>query len=276
LVYGIGAQARRRIAAALAAWACAFAAAGQDGTVAAPFITTPEEVVERMLRLAGTGPADTVLDLGSGDGRIVIAAAKTFGARGIGVDIDARLVALSRANARKAGVAERTVFEERDALKTDLSRASVVTVYLLPFLIDQLQPKFLDEMKPGARIVTHAFGMKGWTPDRSETVRVTKPQSSDASRGETSEIHMWVVPAQARGDWQARGWRLSIHQNFQQIEVEGETGGRPLEVRKARLAGADLEFSGDGFAFRGRVDGQRLSGELTRGGTAVPLVFTKR
>ena len=242
----------------------------------APFITTPEEVVERMLRLAGTGPADTVLDLGSGDGRIVIAAAKTFGARGVGVDIDAKLVALSRENARKAGVADRTLFEERDALKTDLTRASVVTVYLLPFLIDQLQPRFLDELRPGARIVTHAFGMKGWRPDRSEIVRVVKRQSSEASQGETSEIHLWIVPAQARGDWQAAGWKLSIHQNFQEIEVDGESGGRPLAVRKAKLEGATLEFSGEGYSFRGRVEGKRIAGELTRGGATVPITFTKR
>ena len=101
-------------------------------------VTTPDEVVERMLRLAATGPEAVVIDLGSGDGRIVIAAAKRFGARGMGVEIDPKLVDLSRANARREGVAERTEFVVRDALKTDLSKASVVTVYLLPFLIDQL------------------------------------------------------------------------------------------------------------------------------------------
>jgi len=264
---------------------CFFVAAGlllvsgaraQESAVAPPFVTTPPEVVERMLRLAGTGAADTVMDLGSGDGRIVITAAKVFGARGIGVEIDPKLVAVSRANARAAGVAERAVFEEGDVLKTNLARASVVTVYLLPFLIDQLQPKFLDELKPGARIVTHAFGMKGWIPDRSESVRVTKPQASDSSRGEASEIHLWIVPAQVRGDWQAKGWRLQIHQNFQQVEVEGDAGGQPLAVKKARLEGTSIEFSGEGYAFRGRVEGNRMAGELTRGGAAAPLAFTRR
>lgn len=226
-----------------------------------------------MLRLAGTGPQDTVLDLGSGDGRIVIAAAKKFGARGIGVDIDAKLVELSRANAQRDGVAERTVFEVRDALKTDLSRASVVTVYLLPFLIDQLQPKFLDELRPGARIVTHAFGMKGWKPDRSEKVRLAKRHES---QGDESEIHLWVVPAQARGAWQARDWRIRIHQNFQEVEVEAEAAGRPLTVKTARLAGEALEFSGEGFQYRGRVAADRITGELVRGGAAMPLVFSRR
>lgn len=238
-----------------------------------PFVTTPDEVVECMLRLAATGPEDTVIDLGSGDGRIVIAAAKRFGARGIGVDIDPKLVELSRANAQREGVAERTEFILRDALKTDLSKASVVTVYLLPFLMDQLQPRFLDQLRPGARIVTHAFGMKGWLPDRSETVRLIKPQPS---HGDSSQIHLWIVPAQARGEWQARDWKLSIRQNFQQVEVEGEAGGRRLEVRKAKLEGTVIEFSGEGFEYRGRVGTDRIVGELVRGGSASPLGFTRR
>lgn len=142
-----------------------------------------------MLRLAGTGPSDVVMDLGSGDGRIVIAAARTFGARGIGIEIDARLVAQSRDLARRASVAERTEFLLEDIRKADLSKASVVTIYLLPFLIDQLQPRFLDELRPGTRIVTHAFGMVGWAPDRRETVRVTRPGSETraaASRARSS------------------------------------------------------------------------------------------
>jgi len=264
---------RCRLAAALAACLLVLGARAQEPAANAPFITTPDEVVQRMLRLAGTGPADTVMDLGSGDGRIVIAAAKNFGARGIGIEIDAKLVELSRANARRAGVAERVQFEEQDALRADLSRASVVTVYLLPFLIDQLQPRFLDELKPGARVVTHAFGMKGWRPDRSESVRLARRHDS---QGDTSEIHLWIVPAQARGDWQAPGWRLSIAQNFQQIEVEGEAAGRPLAVNQAILQGTSIAFSGKDFQFSGRVDGERISGQFVRAGAASPLVFTRR
>jgi SAM-dependent methyltransferase len=251
----------------------AFGARAQEPPVNPPFITTPQDVVDRMLRLAGTGPQDTVMDLGSGDGRIVIAAARDFGARGIGVEINPKLVALSRDNARKAGVAGRTLFEEQDVLKTDLARASVITVYLLPFLIDQLQPRFLDELKPGTRIVTHAFGMKGWNPDRSESVKLAKPQPS---QGATSDIHLWIVPAQARGEWQAPGWRLTIHQNFQQVEVECRMGGQALSVSKARLEGTSLAFSGEGFSFRGQVEARRIAGELTRGGETAPLIFTKR
>ena len=150
----------------------AASSAAAQGAKARPlFVPTPEEVVERMLRIAGTGPRDFVMDLGSGDGRIVIAAARNFGARGLGVDIDDELVVASRANARRAGVADRVAFEERDMFGTNLSRATVATVYQLPSLLDRLQPKFLEELRPGARIVSHAFMMKGWRPDRTEKVK---------------------------------------------------------------------------------------------------------
>lgn len=249
------------------------ASLAQERPQQAPFITTPEEVVERMLALAGTGPADFVVDLGSGDGRIVIAAAQKFGARGLGVDIDSRLVARSRENARRAGVADRVAFEERDVFRTDLSNASVVTIYLLPGLIDQLQPKLLDELKPGARIVAHAFGMKGWRPDRSERMRLARRHEG---QGDESTIHLWVVPAQARGEWQGGDWRLRVHQNYQEIEVEGTVAGRPLAVKQASLDGTAISFSGEGFAFRGRVQGGLMTGELTRGGETQALALRRR
>jgi len=251
----------------------ASAAAAQDVNTPAPFITTPDEVVERMLAIAGTGADDFVIDLGSGDGRIVIAAAKKFGARGLGVDIDARLVRLSRENAQAAGVGERALFEERDALKTDLTRATVVTVYLLPFLIDQLQPRLREELRPGARVVTHAFAMKGWKPDRIEDVRLSKRHPG---QGDESRIFMWIVPAEARGEWQGRETSLRIYQNFQEIEVEGEAFGAPLEVKEAKLEGTAISFSGAGFSYRGRVGTDRITGELTRGGVAAPLVLEKK
>ena len=229
-----------------------------------------------MLRLARTGPEDNVFDLGSGDGRIVITAAKAFGARGVGVDIDAKLVVQSRENARRAGVADRVQFHEQDVRRTDLRQATVVTVYLLPFLIDQLQPKFLDELRPGARIVTHAFGMKGWRPDRREIVRVTKPGAGNESSGDSSEIYLWTVPAQVRGSWQGGDWFLRISQNFQDIEIDAEAGGRALKVAQATLEGASIAFAGEGFSFRGRVDKDRMSGELERGSARGPFAFVAR
>jgi protein-L-isoaspartate O-methyltransferase len=264
---------RLALAAALAAQVLAGAALAQEAESRPPFITTPDDVVERMLALAGTAADDFVMDLGSGDGRIVIAAAKKFGARGLGVEIDSRLVAQSRENARQAGVAERVTFEERDVLTADLGRATVVTLYLLPFLMDRLQPKLLQELRPGARIVSHAFQIPGWRPDRTETMRITKQHRG---QGDESRLFLWLVPAEVRGVWQGRDWRLRISQNFQEIEIEGEAGGRPLAVKEAKIEGTALSFSGEGFEFRGRAGAGRIVGELRRGGTATPLILTKQ
>jgi precorrin-6B methylase 2 len=267
--------------ATLAPRRCRFAAALLFATAAAsaqetdrtpPFVTTPEEVVERMLRLARVGPGDFVVDLGSGDGRIVIAAAAKFGARGLGVDIDGDLIAQSRRNAQAAGVGDRAAFEKCDALQADLSRATVVTLYLLPWLVDALQPKLMGELKPGARIVAHAFPMKGWRPDRVEKLRLARRH---AGQGDESLLYLWVVPAQARGTWRSGDWRMTIHQNFQEIEIEAASGERALAVREARLEGDALSFSGEGFAFRGRVAGQAITGELTRVGRTAQLAFAK-
>jgi precorrin-6B methylase 2 len=211
-----------------------------------PFITTPEEVVERMLELAGTRADDLVVDLGSGDGRIVIMAARKFGARGLGIELDQRLVDKSRHNARAAGVADRVSFVQGDVLTADISKASVVTVYLLPGLIGQLQQRFTGELRPGTRIVSHAFGMAGWLPDRSGTIKLSK---AHRGQGDESRLFLWVVPADVRGAWSGDGRRFSIEQNYQQIEVDGVRG---------TLSGNDISWG----RFRGRVDGNRMSGEM--------------
>jgi precorrin-6B methylase 2 len=262
----------RRVAAALILAMAASAAQSQDTEVRPPFVTTPEEVVERMLGLAGTRADDFVIDLGSGDGRIVIAAARKFGARGLGVDIDSRLVALSRENSRRAGVDALARFEERDVLATDLSQATVVTIYLLPWLVDRLQPKLLHELSPGTRIVAHAFPMKGWKPDRSERLRVARPE-----RGQSGEatLFLWIVPADARGFWRAGNWGLRIHQNFQEIEVEPIPEAGSLAVAEAKLEGRAISFSGPEFTFRGRVEGGEIRGEITRSGRADKIVFRR-
>ncbi|MGH8674241.1 MAG: SAM-dependent methyltransferase [Burkholderiales bacterium] len=248
------------------------AAYAKDPEVRAPFITTPEDVVERMLALAKTGPADHVFDLGSGDGRIVIAAAKLHGARGFGVDIDPKLVEISRENAKRAGVASLVEFEERDVLLTDLSRATVVTLYLLPSLIDRLQPKLLGELRPGARIVSHAFAMKGWKPDRIEQVHLRSPH---LRQGDESTIYLWIVPAQVRGVWRGGEWWLRVQQNFQEIEVEAKAGGRAVQVTEARMEGRAITFSGPGFSFRGLVQSKTIAGEMTRAGRASTLSLVK-
>jgi len=261
-------------------------ARAQEAEVRAPFVTTPDEVVQRMLSLAGTGQDDYVVDLGSGDGRIVIAAAARFGARGLGLELDPKLVELSRERARAAGVADRAEFRVQDVLRADFSKANVVTVYLLPSLMSRLAPIFLDDLKPGSRVVTHAFVLPSWKPDRVEKVKVA---GGHPMQGDESTIFMWIVPSKARGAWHAQSpegdWNIRIAQNFQEIEVEGDGAGRKLVVADAKLEGTRLMFfgghgeQGARFWFRGKVEAGRIAGDVELySGTAkrvVPLVFVK-
>jgi SAM-dependent methyltransferase len=154
-----------------------------------PFVVTPDNVTLEMLKLANVGPRDYVVDLGSGDGRIVIVAAKRFGARGMGVEIVPELVARSRENARKAGVEDRAEFREQDLFATDLSKATVVTLYLLPEVNLQLRPR-IQALKPGTRIVSHDWDMGDWKPDR--TIEVDAPDKP-VGREKKSRIHLWVI-----------------------------------------------------------------------------------
>src|SRR5258706_1226295 len=154
-----------------------------------PFVTTPDNVTLEMLRLAKVGPADYVIDLGSGDGRIVIVAAKRFGARGLGVEIVPDLVRQSLENARRARVEKRVEFREEDLFKTDRSQATVVTLYLLPEVNLQLLPR-LQKLKPGTRIVSHDWDMGDWIPDR--TIVVDAPDKK-IGREKTSRVYLWIV-----------------------------------------------------------------------------------
>lgn len=155
----------------------------------APYVPTPQDVVERMLAIAGVGKNDVVVDLGSGDGRLVITAAKQFGARGIGIDIDPARVADGRANAKQAGVESLVEFREQDALQADVSQATVVTLYLLSSSNVKLRPRLLSQLKPGARIVSHQFGMGDWPPDKVETF-------TDGN-GTSRTLYLWTVGANA-------------------------------------------------------------------------------
>jgi hypothetical protein len=151
-------------------------------------------------------------------------------------------------------------FVHGDVLVSDISKASVVTVYLLPSLMDRLQPRFVDELQPGTRIVSHAFAMAGWKPDRAETVRVTQPHPG---QGDESTLYLWIVPAEARGVWQGGDLRLRIHQNYQEIEIEGTQGGKPIAVSGAKLSGRDIAWEMESRRFRGRVEDNRIAGELS-------------
>jgi precorrin-6B methylase 2 len=229
-----------------------------------PFIGTPDEVVLRMLELAGTRADDLVVDLGSGDGRIVIMAARKFGARGLGIEREADLIREALDNARRANVTERVSFVRGDVLEADISRATVVTVYLLPQLVERLQLRFYSELAPGTRIVAHAFGLSGWPPDREETVQL---QRSYQYQGSESRIYLWIVPARVRGTWVSGARRVTIEQNYQAIEVEG--------ARRAKLSGRDIEWESAEGRFHGRAEEGRIAGELTGPGGTTALVYTR-
>ena len=151
----------------------------------APYMATPQEVVDRMLQMAEVTKADVVYDLGSGDGRLVITAAKRYGARGVGIDIDPALIVQSRANARKEGVENLAEFRQQDALTVDVSPASVVTLYLLSGANLKLRPTLQKQLKPGSRIVSHQFGMGDWVPTRTETIT--------DQRGTSRLLYLWIV-----------------------------------------------------------------------------------
>jgi SAM-dependent methyltransferase len=248
----------------------AIAQSWDDGSV--PFVVTPPEIVEHMMRLAEVGPGDTLVDLGSGDGRIVIAAARR-GATAFGVDLDPGLVKLAAENARKAGVAHRARFEVRDIFDTDLSRASVVAFYLLPEVNAKLLPKLLA-LKPGTRVVSHDGGIGDWESDERLELRVPeKPVGVDGR----SSVELWVVPADARGRWvgeiPAHGgrWTFDIGQRYQVLEVGVGAQGRDLLVRASRLRGTELKLVVTGIVgghawnhlFHGHIDGGRIEGTLT-------------
>lgn len=201
-----------------------------------PFVITPDNVTRAMLELAKVGPRDYVIDLGSGDGRIVIAAAKRYGARGLGVEIVPDLVKRSRENARAAGVEKLAEFREQDLFKTELRDATVVTLYLLPDVNLQLRPSLLA-LKPGTRVVSHDWDMSDWKPDKTITVDVPdKP----IGREKLSRVHLWIVPGRFDGAWcgtgEARGMTLELRQAFQ--ELRGDFfDGSAKHAFEARIEG---------------------------------------
>jgi SAM-dependent methyltransferase len=256
--------------AALPAFAQQPAWSWDDGTV--PYVQTPMEIVERMLRMAEVKKDDYVIDLGSGDGRIIIEAAKR-GARGLGVDIDPNLVKHATENAQKAGVGERTQFMVKDIFETDLSAASVVAFYLLPDFNAKLLPKLLA-LKPGTRIVSHDGGIADWPPD--ERLEMRAPEKP-VGVGGVSRVELWIVPADAKGTWQsdlpAHGgrWRFDVKQKYQELDIDVAAQGRDLLVRNSRLRGEEIKVIVTGIVngrawhhyFVGQLKDDRISGEVS-------------
>lgn len=235
-----------------------------------PNFPTPPRSVDAMLRLARVTKDDVVYDLGCGDGRIVIAAARDFGARGVGVDIDPQCVRDSEANARKARVSGRARFRREDLFKTDLSGATVVALYLSPELNRRLIPKLLKELKPGSRVVAHVYDMGAWEPDKT----VDAPGSSKY------KLYLWTIPAQVAGTWRwtgatsagAQSDLLTLTQRYQRLEGTLRFEGRALQVFQGSMDGAKLHLLARGGA--GGVEAD-LSGVL-RGGVLMGALTVRR
>ena len=226
---------RRRALLFLTAALASTAAHAQDEV---PFVTSPHPVTMAMLKLARVQASDVVLDLGSGDGRIVIAAARQFGARGVGVELSPQLVQTSRDNALRAGVAGRTQFIVQDLFETDLAQASVITMYLLPEVNLQLRPKLLA-LRPGTRIVSHDWDMGDWQPDR--TVVVDAPDKP-VGLEKKSRVHLWVVPAPLGGAWCAAGHALRLEQTFQVLRGEWTHGSSAPTAIESRVEGGVVQL----------------------------------
>jgi SAM-dependent methyltransferase len=243
------------------------------------YVPTPHHVVAEMLRLAETRPTDVVYDLGCGDGRVVIAAAKEYGARGVGVDIDPQRIEESRANALQAGVVDRVQFLQQDLFETDIREATVVTLYLLPQLNRQLRPKLLSDLRPGTRILSHDFDMGEWDADK-----IVRVQGSSYEH----TVFYWVIPADVGGVWHVnvpapsgeRRYRLRLQQRFQVVSGTVSAEGEEIPITNATLTGDRLRFTAtpgipgqqvkmmfDGYAtgdsMRGRVEvqGGTLAGQ---------------
>ena len=264
------------VALALAA-ACGLAGPGFHGP-SVPYVATPEDVGLAMLTLAGVSARDTVYDLGSGDGRLVLAAARSFGARGVGVELDPALVQESRERAVKAGLADRVTFRWQDLFEADLRDATAVMIYLLPRINLKLRPKLLAELRPGTPVVSHDFDMAEWRPDR--TMQVRAPDRLHT-------LHLWVIPARVEGAWTLEiagppaPWHGTVElvQRFQEITgtLRGATGdGIPL---RGMLRGDALSFTAGDRSFRGRVEtagsgpAQTASGTLEITGTTSPAAY---
>jgi hypothetical protein len=277
----------RRWLPALCAWLVASASPGAiaQETNAGPYVPTPQYIVDRMLQMASVGSGDYVIDLGSGDGRIVITAAKRFGARGMGVDISEQLVAVATSNAHKEQVAERAKFVHQDAFKTDIRAASVLTLYLLPRFVLELRPKILAELKPGSRIVSHDYNLGDWESDNAVTF--ASPEKEVINGSTQTSLFYYIVPAHVAGTWQfsfpeglpERTLQVSLQQSYQRISGN-TTGTDAVPLRFAALRGERIELAvpmgkGDQI-LTGVVKGDRIEGSVEiRGKGKLPFTANR-
>jgi precorrin-6B methylase 2 len=233
---------------------------GQEGKDVV-WVPTSQALVDKMLDMAKVTPQDFVIDLGSGDGRTVITAAKR-GARAMGIEYNPDMVELSKKNAAAAGVSDRAAFAKADLFESDFSKAQVITMFLLPTINMKLRPKLLD-LKPGTRIVSNSFTMEDWEADESQTV------TGDCSNWCTA--HLWIVPAKVEGTWRVGPDTLALKQQFQM--VSGTLGSTPISA--GRLRGDEITFTAGNATYTGRVDGNAIKGTI-KGGSGGTFTATRR
>ena len=219
----------------------------------APYVVTEHEVVAAMLAMADVRPNEHVIDLGSGDGRILIAAARSHGARGLGVDIDPARIREATANARAARVGDRVEFRRQDLFRTPLREADVLTLYLTQEVNLQLRPRILEQMRPGTRVVSHDFDMGDWRPDGRQRIG-------------TANVYLWLVPARVAGRWtltaNGRTATLDLQQRYQHVDGRVGAGDQTRRVEQGQVYGERIRFIADlgegRRVFEGRVEGERI------------------
>ena len=247
-----------------------------------PYVATPQIVVDEMLKMANVTAKDFVIDLGSGDGRMIITAARTFKASGLGVDIDKSLVELSNKHAKAEGVADRITFLEQDMFKADVAKASVITLYVLPDFMEKLRPKLLAELKPGTRIVAHDYHMGGWYPDRQFTLTV--PEKVKVNGTDKAYLYLWIVPSIVRGNWSmefdpggsARQLiAVEFTQQYQMINASAGNLAGPLKTDNFSLRGDQISFDvalgANSYRFTGKVADGKMEGNAVTAGGARPV-----
>lgn len=235
--------------------------AGRAGTRFVPYFPTPQAMVDRMLEAAELKESDYLIDLGCGDGRVPITAAQRYGTPSLGVDLNALLITEARENAKKAGVADKVAFRNEDLFDTDISKASVLTLYLSLSTNIKLRPRILEKLKPGARVFSHDFNMGDWLPDRTERV-------------EGRVMYLWIVPAKVGGRWQLRdagtkganSFALELDQQFQMLEGNAVIDGKVVPLRDGRVTGKRVRFAidiskGETLPFEGWLVDGHLQGD---------------
>ena len=230
---------------------------GQEGKDVV-WVPTPQALVDKMLDMAKVTPKDYVIDLGSGDGRTVITAAKR-GTRALGIEYDPDMVELSKRNAAREGVSDRATFVKADLFESDFSEATVITMFLLPEINLRLRPKILD-LKPGTRIVSNSFTMGEWTADETATV-------GDGCANWCTAL-LWIVPAQVEGTWQLPQGELTLKQNFQMISGALRSGSQSTPITNGRLRGDQISFSAGGTQYTGRVSANAIDGTVKSRGSS--------